>query len=88
MTVDQGDKIDFKLFDTELIGNAIVITGQSPYGAGVDIDGAGAVTMQLQTTQVLFIQRIKAFLFNKALKFVPVLRASTEPKKAAPFWAA
>ena len=25
---------------------------------------------------------------NKALKFVPALRASTGPKKAAPFWAA
>ena len=27
-------------------------------------------------------------LHNKALKFVPALRASTGPKMAAPFWAA
>jgi len=26
--------------------------------------------------------------FNKSFKFVPALRASTGPKKAAPFWAA
>jgi hypothetical protein len=25
---------------------------------------------------------------NKAFKYVPALRASTGPKKAAPFWAA
>ena len=25
---------------------------------------------------------------NKSFKFVPALRASTGPKKAAPFWAA
>ena len=63
MGIDQGGKVQFQLFDAELIGETIEVRGQASHGAGVAIDGGLAIAVQFQQPQVMSIQRIEAFLF-------------------------
>jgi hypothetical protein len=60
---NQFGEVDFKLFTVNLIREAIKICHKTPNRAGIDINGAGGISVQLQCTDVPLVKLVKAFLF-------------------------
>ena len=78
VAVDQPVKMPGQLIDTELLGETVETIDEASYGAGIDIDGAGAVPVQFQGAQVFPVKRIKAFLFTGIHSSVDCRQWATE----------
>jgi len=52
VAVDQLVKVLAQLLDSELLRETVETLDKAPHGAGIDVNGAGAVPVQLQRAQV------------------------------------
>lgn len=80
--IDQLGEIHLELLHAELVRAAVVVSGNTPYGARVDIDSTLAKALQFEGPEVVLVEAIEALLRGRFHGRLLAIRARNGPAKS------